>query len=32
MLNMKIAIVAIAKDEELYIEEWLNYYRKLGKK
>lgn len=30
MLNMKIAIVAIAKDEELYIEEWLNYYRKLG--
>lgn len=27
---MRIAIVALAKNEELYIEEWLNYYRKLG--
>ena len=27
---MNIAIVAIAKDEELYIEEWLRYYRSLG--
>lgn len=27
---MRIAIVALAKDEELYIEEWLNYYRSLG--
>lgn len=28
--KMNIAVVAIAKDEERYIEEWLNYYRKLG--
>ena len=27
---MNIAIVAIAKNEELYIQEWLDYYRKLG--
>lgn len=27
---MNIALVAIAKDEELYIQEWLEYYRKLG--
>ena len=27
---MNISVVAIAKNEELYIEEWLNAYRKLG--
>lgn len=27
---MNIAIVALAKNEEFYIEEWLDYYRKLG--
>lgn len=27
---MKTAIVTIAKDEEKYIVEWLNYYRSLG--
>ena len=27
---MNIAVVAIAKNEELYIEEWFNAYRKIG--
>jgi len=27
---MKIAIVCIAKNEELYIQEWINYHLKLG--
>lgn len=27
---MRIAIVTFAKDEELYIQEWIEYYRKLG--
>ena len=27
---MKIALVAIAKDEDNYIDEWLKYYNKLG--
>lgn len=27
---VKTALVCIAKDEDLYIEEWVNYHRKLG--
>lgn len=27
---MKVALFSIAKDEDLYIEEWISYYKKLG--
>jgi hypothetical protein len=27
---MKVALVCIAKNEDYYIEEWVNYYKKLG--
>ncbi len=30
MLDLKVAICAIIRDENLYLEEWLNHYRKLG--
>jgi hypothetical protein len=28
--EMKVAIVCIAKNEDLYLEEWVNYHLKLG--
>lgn len=27
---MKTGIVAIAKNEDKYVDEWIRYYRKLG--
>ena len=30
IINMKVAIIAIAKNENLYINEWLDYHFKLG--
>ena len=27
---MKVAIIAVAKNEELYIKEWLDYHLKIG--
>jgi phosphosulfolactate synthase (CoM biosynthesis protein A) len=27
---MKVALVCVAKNEDNYIDEWLNYYNKLG--
>ena len=29
-VKMKIGIVAIAREEQKYIEEWISYHRKLG--